>query len=310
MPTKFLEGLGGKLAEQWAASLLTPAFVFWLGGLAAWIQKFGWNQLQQWLASLGEPLQIAVLVGSLLLVAASAFAIQRFDLAVLRFFEGYWPGWMAPLTDRLVNRQRARMKRLENKWQELAVKRDQGGKLTAEDLDQFVAIDWQLRQMPAQPERLMPTTLGNLLRAAESHPSDKYGLDAIICWSRLWLVLPEAVKKELQDARADLNTAARVWLWGVLFLVWTSWAWWAVPIALFVALFAHWWMLEAAATYGDLLESAFDLHRMKLYQSLHFPLPANPAAENELGAQVTEYLWRGSRRDQPMFVYPKEREGD
>jgi hypothetical protein len=307
MPTKFLEGLGGKLAEQWAASLLTPAFVFWFGGLIAWIQKFGWNQLQQWLTNLGEPLQIAVLVGSLLLVAASAFAIQRFDLAVLRFFEGYWPGWMAPLKDRLVNRHRAKWKRLDKDWQEFSDKRN-AGQLTAKELDQFVAIDYQLRQMPAQPEHLMPTTLGNLLRAAESHPSDKYGLDAIICWSRLWLVLPETVKKELQDARADLNTAARVWLWGVLFLFWTIWAWWAVPIALLVALFAHRWMLGAAATYGDLLESAFDLHRMKLYQALHFPLPDNPAEERKLGEQVTEYLWRGSRRDR--FVYPKEKEGD
>ncbi|WP_277883236.1 hypothetical protein [Nostoc flagelliforme] len=33
MPTKFLESLGGKLAENWAANILTPAFVFWMGGL-------------------------------------------------------------------------------------------------------------------------------------------------------------------------------------------------------------------------------------------------------------------------------------
>ncbi|MFM7427784.1 MAG: hypothetical protein ACKO7W_22755 [Elainella sp.] len=354
MPTKFLEGLGGKLAEQWAASLLTPAFVFWLGGLIAWIQKFGWNQLQQWLTSLGEPLQIAVLVGSLLPVAASAFVVQRFDLAVLRCFEGYWPEWMAPLKDRLVKRQRAKWERLDDKWQLLKKlenellkpdpnqekqltksnqlehltpttlgnllkaleKKEELPKFTSDqkrqlvkELDQSVAIiDWQLRQMPAQPERLTPTTLGNLLRAAENQPTAKYGLDAIICWSRLWLVLPETVKKELQEARADLNTAARVWLWGLLFVFWTIWAWWAVPIALLVALFAHRWMLDAAATYGDLLESAFDLHRMKLYQSLHFPLPTNSAEERELGAKVTQYLWRGTRQD--VFVYPMEKAGD
>ncbi len=307
MPTKFLESLGGKLAEQWAASLLTPAFVFWLGGLAAWIQKFGWDGLQQWFTKLVEPLQIAILIGSLLLVAASAFAIQRFDLAVLRFFEGYWPAWMAPLRRWLIKRQRAFFNRLDQKWQDLAAKRDQKGQLTAEELDEFVAIDWQLRLMPSQPERLMPTKLGNLLRAAESHPTDKYGLDAIICWSRLWLVLPEATRKELQEARSDLNTAARVWLWGVLFLVWTVWAWWAIPVTVFVSLFAHQWMLDAAATYGDLLESTFDLYRINLYKSLHFPLPVNPAEERELGQQVTEYLWRGSQRNKPEFVYPDEK---
>lgn len=68
-------------------------------------------------------------------------------------------------------------------------------------------------QFPSQPNRLMPTKLGNILRAAESRPYDKYGLDAVICWSRLWLLLPDGVKKELQEARSNLNTAARFWLW-------------------------------------------------------------------------------------------------
>ncbi|PSB24757.1 hypothetical protein [Stenomitos frigidus] len=305
MPTKFLESLGGKLAEQWAANLLTPAFIFWSGGLAAWIDKFGWNRLQQWFTQLDEPLQIAVLVSSLLLVAATAFAIQRFDLTVLRFFEGYWPTWMNFLRRRLLAQQRQRVNRLNTRWQALAAQRDQEG-LTAEEVDEFVAIDWRLRQVPAQPDRMMPTSLGNLLRAAESQPRDKYGLDAIICWPRLWLVLPEAIKQNLQETRAELNTAARVWLWGILFLIWAVWAWWAIPVALLVAWFAYGWMLGAAATYGDLLESAFDLHRLDLYQALHLPPPSSPAEERPLGRQLTEYLWRGSDREKPGFVYPQE----
>ncbi|MGI0493698.1 hypothetical protein ACN4EG_18100 [Alkalinema pantanalense CENA528] len=302
MPTKFLEGIGNKLIEQWVANLLTPAFIFWLGGFMAAMQKFGWQPLQQWFTQLVEPLQLAVLFASLLLVATSAFAIQRFDLVILRWFEGYWPRWMNPIKQWLLTRQQRSLQRLDQRWQELAIKRDQTGQLTAEETDEFVQIDWQLRQFPAQPDRVMPTKLGNLLRAAESHPSNKYGLDAIICWPRLWLVLPDGVKKELQEARSDLNTAARVWLWGVLFAVWSVWSVWVLPIALLVTLFAHHWMLSAAATYGDLLESAFDLHRFELYKALHWPLPTNPAEEKLLGRQLTEYLWRGSDRDGPKFT--------
>jgi hypothetical protein len=302
MPTKFLEGIGNKLVEQWAANLLTPAFVFWLGGCVAWMQKFGWQPWQQWFSQLVEPLQIALLFASLLLVATSAFAIQRFDLLVLRWFEGYWPTWMNPFRHWLLKKQQHRLQRLDQRWQELITKRDQNGQLTAAEMDEFVQIDWQLRQVPSQPDRIMPTKLGNLLRAAESHPSGKYGLDAIICWPRLWLVLPDAVKKELQDARSDLNTAARIWLWGVLFAFWTLWAWWALPIALLVTLFAHRWMLNAAATYGDLLEAAFDLHRFELYKAMHWTLPTSPAQERQLGQQLTEYLWRGSDRDYPTFT--------
>ncbi|MBW4475139.1 MAG: hypothetical protein KME45_32880 [Stenomitos rutilans HA7619-LM2] len=308
MPTKLLESLGGKLAEQWVANLLTPAFVFWLGGLAAWIQKFGWHPLEQWFTQLVEPLQIAILFVGLLVVLVTAFAIQKLDLTVLRFFEGYWSTWMNPLRRWLLKQQRKKLVRLDQRWQALAIKRDQLRQaqqdLTLEDLDELLAIDWQLRQAPSQPERLMPTKLGNLLRAAETRPTEKYGLDAIICWSRLWLVLPDTIKKELQEARADLNTAARIWLWGVLFWVWAVWVWWAIPVGLLVAWFAYVWMLEAAATYSDLLESVFDLHRLTLYKSLQFPVPKNPAEEKQLGQELTEYLWRGSDRPYPEFTQP------
>lgn len=311
MPTKLLESLGGKLAEQWAANLFTPAFVFWLGGLIAWIQRFGWQTLEQWFTQLVDPLQVAILFVALLIILTTAFAIQKLDLAVLRFFEGYWSRWLKPLRRWLIQRQYREWMRLDQRWQALALKREQLQQdqkdLPPEELEELIAIDWQLRQVPSQPQRLMPTKLGNLLRAAETRPTEKYGLDAVICWSRLWLVLPEPVKKELQEARADLNTAARVWLWGVLFCSWIIWAWWAVPVGVGVAWFAYGWMLESAATYSDLLESAFDLYRMELYKSLHFPLPAHPAEERELGLQVTEYLWRGSQREKPKFIYSSQR---
>jgi hypothetical protein len=162
-------------------------------------------------------------------------------------------------------------------------------------------------QFPAQTEKLMPTRLGNLLRAAEMRPLNKYELDAVICWPRLWLVLPDSVKKELQEARAELNTAARVWLWSLLFLIWTVWAWWAAPVGLLSALFAYRWALDAAATYCDLLESAFDLHRTDLYKALRWPIPANPVEERELGRQLTVYLRRGYYPKNLEFTPPKEK---
>jgi hypothetical protein len=51
--------------------------------------------------------------------------------------------------------------------------------------------------------------------------------------------LPDAVKKDLQEAHADLNTAARVWLWSLLFMVWTIWAWWAAPVGIIAAIFVY-----------------------------------------------------------------------
>ena len=61
MPTKFLESLGGKLAERWLSTILTPAFIFWGGGLGAWIYRHGWLSLETWFTKQSQPAQIALL---------------------------------------------------------------------------------------------------------------------------------------------------------------------------------------------------------------------------------------------------------
>jgi hypothetical protein len=77
-------------------------------------------------------------------------------------------------------------------------------------------------------------------------------------------------------------------------------------VGLLVVCFAHLWMRGTAEIYGALLGSAFDLHRAALYKSLRSPLPANPAEEREIGAQLTAYLWRGSDKSKPIFT-PSEK---
>ncbi|MDZ8242319.1 MAG: hypothetical protein RMZ69_35160 [Nostoc sp. ChiQUE01a] len=286
MSAKFLESFGSKLAEQWVANLLTPAFVFWAGGAAAGLQRFGWKRASTWFSQQPEPLQIALLVGVFCLIVASAFVVQRFDLPVLRFLEGYWPPCLRPLRRWLIAREAKRSQRISDRWQEL-----QKLQRTTEQRDELIQLDWQQHYLPLE---LMPTRLGNILRAAEQWPREKYGLDAIVCWSRLWLLLPDAVKKDLQEARADLNTAARFWFWSLLFIIWTIWAWWAAPAGIISAFFAYYyWALEAARNYGELIEATFDLHRHLLYQSLRWNLPPDPNEERRVGRDLTQYLWRG-----------------
>lgn len=64
--------------------------------------------------------------------------------------------------------------------------------------------------MPAHANRLMPTRLGNVLRAAESGVEDKYGIDPVPCWPALWLVLPDETRTEVTAARASLDTDRHV----------------------------------------------------------------------------------------------------
>lgn len=290
MSAKFLENFGSKLAERWLATLLTPAFVFWAGGAIAGLQRFGWKPAITWFKQQPQPLQITLLIGGFCLIAASGFVVQRFDLPVLRLLEGYWHSWLRPLRRYFTAREAKRSQKISERWQELASFNP--AQITAEQRDEFIQLDWQQLHLP-QPNELMPTRLGNILRAAEQRPLEKYGLDAVICWSRLWLLLPDAVKKDVEAARTDLNTAARVWLWSLLFIVWVIWAWWAVPLGIISAVFAYYWALNAATTYGDLVEAVFDLYRHLLYQSLRWNLPADPNEERRVGQELTRYLWRG-----------------
>jgi hypothetical protein len=268
MLTKFSENLGGKLAEQWIATVLTPAFAFWFGGLLTIIYHNGWIPPVTWFSQQTEPLQIASLVVALLGVAASAQLVSRFDQALLRFLEGYWPRWLHPLRRWLLARQSDQYEKAEQRFQVLdrTLMAASEARHTADAvlLEEYASLDWSLRGVPALPEQRMPTRLGNRLRASERMPHDKYGLDAVVCWPRLWLLLPDGTKNEVTAARQALDAAARLWLWGLLFTLWAVWAWWAAPIGILVVVLAYRWILNAAEVYGDLVEAAFDLHRYKL----------------------------------------------
>jgi hypothetical protein len=67
------------------------------------------------------------------------------------------------------------------------------------------------------------------------------------------------------------------------------------------------WMLDTAAVYGDLLESAFDLYRTLLYKSLRLPLPKNLTEELRSGKVLTDYLWRGFVEPELTFEKPEKK---
>ncbi|MCA1619991.1 MAG: hypothetical protein LC795_11895 [Acidobacteria bacterium] len=318
-----LEALGGQLIERRAISLLVPSLLFWAGGLGAYLSCSGWAllcsprlgvlcsaescsrwpALRDWLAGLPTPWQWSLLGGGVLLIFVSAVVIERFVPPALRLLEGYWPRWLNFLQRRVIRRQTARADRERRRFGELRRKeRNPSAVLTREERREMAALDFNLMHAPSSPQLRMPTELGNILRTAELRPRDKYGLNSIVCWPRLWLVLPESAKGELGEARAGLDTAVRTWLWSVLFTVWAMWAWWAVPLGLLGALFCYRWAVAAAAVYGELLEATYDVHRWSLYAELHWPPPANPAEEKKVGEALTSYLYRGSDSPTPDFI--------
>jgi hypothetical protein len=342
----FWSGLGSELAKQWVARILTPAFAFWAGGLAAiwWnahgsgVAAHGWGpELQKTarpLEHLPAVAQGTLVIGALLLIAVSGLAAERLTLPLLRVLEGYWPWWLRRASPSRRRQRREKIRRTQNdllvrqrrgslsveqyielrrlqaapaenptRLAELREARASG--FTARDTARLVRARALLRYTPSDDALAMPTRLGDVLRTAERRPRDKYGLDAVVCWTALWLILPTDARTELAQTRGRLDGALRVWLWGALFIVWTPWTLWAIPIAVIVPLVAYYGgMLGSAKLFGDLVVTAYDLYRMDLYDTLHLPRPISPAEERQRGAQLTNLLWGGLDDASVKYVSP------
>jgi hypothetical protein len=290
-----------------------------------------------WLYRLPGLAQGLILVGGLLLVAVSAVAVGRLTLPLLRLLEGYWshPRWPR---NRLVASRRRRYSRWRDRVDALNL-RQRFGSLTTQEFLELNSLEKEpardtvrlqelrrrrtegfdaqmvaelgrgrrfLRNVPEEDALGMPTRLGDILRAAEERPNRKYGLDTIVCWYALWLVLPTETKTEIVQARGALDRAAVTWLWGAFFLVWTPWTWWAIPVAVAVPVLAYYvGILGAARLFSELTVSAFDLYRFRLYDSLHLPRPSSPALERRHdGPRVNNLLWGGLDEPGLDFVNP------
>jgi hypothetical protein len=305
--TGFWQGIGGKLADRWMA-VGTPALIFWFGGLLAFAyNRHGVSALTDRLARWSAPVQVAILVAALLGVAASGVIVARLTPPCLRILEGYWWPVLDPVRELLARRARRKADDDEAAAQRLAPYVYGERPATATQLLKFARLDHRRRMRPeeADRDRFMPTRIGNILRAAELRPKRKYGLDAIVVWPRLWLILPDSTRQELLAARSALDSAVAAAIWGVLFCAFSAWTLWCIPVGLGVAVAAVvGWVPARSEAFGDMLEAAYDTSRNALYQQLRWPLPKDPYRERSHGERLTRYLLRGPEEHDPTFKPP------
>lgn len=305
---KFWEAIATQLGSDWASRVLLPSFMFGALGLLAFALG-PWLSIDQFTSTVCKVQGLnTVLLGALLVVGLIGLFLcglitDQLTAPFLRLLQGYWPDWpvLNELWLALIGWQEKKRVNMNRDWQKLA-KQQLAGTLDRAGARTYARLDDRMHRLPAKPLDVMPTRLGNILKAGETRPENKYGLDAYVCWARMWLLLDKDLKEELTAARAALDNAVRALMWGLLALIWITFAWWVVLPA-GVAIFVAWQaILAAAETYADMLEGSFDTHRRLLYDALAWPKPASPAEEQALGEQITKYLYRGDDAPLPRFT--------
>ena len=227
----------------------------------------------------------ALLVGSFVV----AVVTQPFQVAIVRLLEGYWgASARAAAARRLgVELQRRRQHRLRvaRRQAEDAGDAEEAGHLAA-----------RLRRYPSAHE-LMPTVLGNALRAGERRAGERYGLDTVSAWSRMYYLLPETFRTDVAELHGQVDGSARLAvafaLSGVAaFPLLVRHGWWNLVwiIALALSVLAYRAGVAAASHLSTVLAAAFDLHRFDLIAGLHMPLPGDPATETACNGALSAFL--------------------
>lgn len=286
------------LLAWWFPTFMAGAVALFLG-----VIPYGWTIAWQWWANQDGLIQTWLLLDALLLVTLVAYVLQAFTRPLVRCYEGYWPWWLRQWPQQVV----------EKRWQRWRKERAEAAR---SDLPRYITLQDRLYHgYPLQAERLLPTHLGNVLRAAEDYPVTAYGMDAVFWWPRLMPLLPEAVQRGIVDALTPLlallnlatliglvavSSSAYLWRNGV-----GSWQGSAGVLigGLVLARLAYLGAVTQAREYGQRLRAAFDLYRFDLLKALHLPLPASPQQERVLWGRLAAWLYNQDRGAAHKLAY-------
>jgi hypothetical protein len=220
------------------------------------------------------------------------------QLVIIRLFEGYWPKIFYPFEVIGLRIQKNTFIDIQNEEDKEVEEINNGDNEKIKEINS----KYQLKRILYYPdyERILPTGLGNILRAAEDFVKTKYGLDAIITWTRLYILLPDSVKTLLNDQRMKLDMSTRLSFIFLLSTIISSIFFVKIsllsliPIATFILLvISYQGSKQVAYGYGQLIHTAYDLYRFDLLKQLKIPLPKNIEEEKKKGQEISGFLASG-----------------
>jgi hypothetical protein len=166
----------------------------------------------------------------------------------------------------------------------------------------FARLD---EEFPDKSDKVLPTRLGNAIRAHQSYAESRYGLNGAAVWPRIEMLLSTEERSLIADARAEVAFFINCAVCSIPLAVYVAidtiidrgenlWivAWLAGVVVIPVAAFMFFRLLAVTATFrsGAPIRAAIDLHRLDLYDRLGVRRPVDHDDERIVADAINALL--------------------
>lgn len=243
--------------------------------------------------------QILSILVLIVIVLVLSYLIYNFQFSITRLYEGYWPhiGIL-----RLIRERRTRLYR--RRWNYLRAQTRRGSNLTDAEKDEITQQLLTLYPPQAHLDQMMPTRLGNILRASEMYALDRYGLNSVIIWTRLNPLLTDKSAIPLGDSKIAIDFMLLMSILApIITIIWCPLlAFFTNNLGLFLVCGLGWplaWIcyqnaIQRSLDYSEELKAIFDLNRQELLKALNRPIPSDLDAEREEWKAINYFFYHGS----------------
>jgi hypothetical protein len=294
-------GAGSRIGRYFGLVSAVPSalfvlFVYSLAKSGAWTGHPDWQRATKAIEhiSLGEFSFLLVLTLGLGLL------LHPLQFAFTQALEGYWGGSQIPseLALHFTLRHHRRWRTLDDRKVD-----NQDAAETASYRDAVRArlgLETALRALqgyPTDPDRIMPTRLGNMLRRHEDRAGRIHGLSALTIHPYLVIAGDSGHIAILHDARQQMDIAIRLCGLSALaalvatgFLL-TDGLWLLIALIPYLGAYVCYrGAVAAAANWGSALSTIIDLDRFALYEQLRLELPTDTGAEVRQNVTLMQVL--------------------
>jgi hypothetical protein len=274
--------------------------------------------------------QILILGGVALLLGLFLWGVHY---SLIRVLEGYWlialPNGARPHGDPASRWSRSRILRLvrwtyrvpfrllsrlrrgfgewkRQRWVRARAQLTEIKKQKERSPERTQAVRQLTERFPPEDRLVLPTELGNVIRAFENHPRERYGLDGIPVWPLVVTMLSEGERSELEETTTDvafwLNSLVVVVVAGSVLFAERLWhppgdsietALIELAIAAAVIGMVTWMyrqLIGAAIGWGKPVRAGFDVHRLELYDRVGVKRPHTREDDVAAGKAVNRML--------------------